>query len=115
MSILEKGKQIETQDALKALTEIIRDFYNDDNLDQKSDLTMYLVTGLTKVEFLDNLMLSEFGYDSGLTEKIKMRLERKLVSYKRTGRTEAMQTISMQLAQIMMHPQTTLRRLFGME
>jgi spore coat polysaccharide biosynthesis predicted glycosyltransferase SpsG len=115
MSTLDKGYQFDTQDALKALTEIIRDFYTDEHLDQKTDLTMFQVVGLTKVEYLDDLIFEEFGYNSKLTEKVKTRLERKMVSFKRTGRTEAMQTISMQLTQIMMHPQTALKRLFGME
>lgn len=114
-STLDKGRSFDTQDALKALTEIIRDFYTDEHLDQKTDLTMGLVDGFTKLEYWDTMVKDEFGCDLKLTEKIKMSKMRKLVSNKRTGRTEAMQTISMQLTQIMMHPQTALKRLFGME
>jgi hypothetical protein len=114
MSILDRGRSVDVNDALKEIMKVVTEFYTDEFLDQKTELNDALIDGFTKLEYWDDLVKNEFGCDMGLTEKIKMRKMRKLVSRKRTGRTEAMQVLSTQLAQILMHPQTALRRLFGM-
>ena len=115
MSILDRGRQFDTQDALKALTEIIKEFYMKTGLRQKTDLNNFRISKHTQVDFWNTVVKEEFGYDAKLDEDIIIPLEERLVSNERKGRTEAMQAISMQLTQIMMHPQTALKRLFGME
>jgi hypothetical protein len=114
MSILDKGRTFDTQDALKALTEIIKEFYIKIGLRQKTDLNSFRISKHTEVDFWNTTVKEEFGYNAKLDENIIIPIEERLVSYERKGRTEAMQAISMQLTQIMMHPQTALRRLFGM-
>lgn len=114
MSILDRGKEFDTQDALKALTEIIKEFYIKAGLRQKTDLNDFRIGKHTQVDYWNTLVKEEFGYNAKLDENIIIPLEERLVSHEREGRTEAMQTISMQLSQIMMHPQTALKRLFGM-
>jgi hypothetical protein len=115
MSILDRGRQLDINDSLKEIMKVITEFYTDEFLDQKTELTDSLIDGFTKLEYWDALVKDEFGCDLRLTDKIKMSKMRKLVSRKRTGRTEAMQVLSTQLAQILMHPQTALKRLFGMD
>jgi hypothetical protein len=114
MSILDRGRSVDTQDALKALTEIIKEFYIKEGLRQKTDLSSFRVCKHTQVDLWEETVKKEFGYDAQLGENVIIPIEERLVSHERKGRTEAMQTISTQLAQIMMHPQTALRRLFGM-
>lgn len=115
MSFLDRGKEIDVNDSLKEIMKVITNFYNDEFLDQKTELTDSLINGFTKLEYWDKLVNDEFDCDMDLTTVIKMSKMRKLVSRKRTGRIEAMQVLSTQLAQILMHPQTALKRLFGVD
>jgi hypothetical protein len=115
MSILEKGRNIDVEGSLKEITEVIKSFYTDENLPQKTDLTIFQVVHMTKLDYKVKLEKEEFGYDSKLDEDIVIPLERRLVSHNRLGRVEGMDTLKAQLSQILMHPQTALRRMFGVD
>jgi hypothetical protein len=115
MSLLERAQPIDTEGTLKEITEVIKSFYTDDNLEKISELDNFMIVGLTKLDYYNKVIKEEFGYDVELDEDLVKALEKRFVSHNRMGRTEGMSTLSAQLQQILMHPQTALRRMFGIE
>lgn len=67
----------------------IRDFYDrkDENINFKTELTQSEISNLTIIEFIDDYVNKEWGFNLELGKVIKLYKEQK-VSHKRKGRAE---------------------------
>lgn len=112
-SYLDKGRGVDVNDSLKEIMGVIREFYIDKDIEQKTELEPELINNMQKTEFKENMLKDRFNIEIKYTELIIKPKMKKLVSKKRSGRTEAMNVLQAQLSQIMQHPATALSRLFG--
>jgi hypothetical protein len=114
MTTLDRGRSINPDDALKEIMGVIREFYKDDNIEQKTELNDILIDNMGKTQYKQKMQKDRFGVDIDYNETVIIPKMQKLVSRKRTGRTEAMQVLQAQLAQIMAHPAQGIRRALGL-
>lgn len=113
MTTLDKGRSIDVNDSLKEIMGVIREFYNQENIEQKTELNEELIDNMGKTLYKQNILKERFGVDIDYNNEIIVPKMYKLVSKKRSGRTEAMNVLQAQLAQILQHPATGLKRALG--
>lgn len=115
MSTFDKGRSIDVNDSLKEIMGVIREFYKDENIEQKTELNDDLIDNIGKTLYKQSVLKERFGVEIDYKTEIITPKMRHLVSRKRSGRTEAMNVLQAQLAQIMQHPATGLKRALGID
>ena len=113
MTTLDRGRAIDVNDSLKEIMGVIREFYNQENIEQKTELNDEIIDNMGKTLYKQHVQKERFGVNIDYNAEIIIPKMYKLVSRKRSGRTEAMQVLQAQLAQIMQHPATGLKRALG--
>jgi hypothetical protein len=113
MSILDRGRNINSDEIAKELVTAINNFYKDDNITQKTDLSNFQIIKMAKIDYRVHIEKELYGYQSVMDEYAVKAIERRNVSHDRQGRTEGLSALSTILQYVVNNSKNMLQKMFG--